>query len=376
MQIDIPKQISELLYQQDAVLVPGLGGFVTSYQPAVIDHVQGTLYPPSKKVKFDANLLINDGILISAIQKSTDISYLEAEALVNGYVDDIKAAFKKKEIVSFPTIGRLYLDFEGNYKFIPDNTNYDQSTNKLPSVQYYPILRNKTVAEKSQVIEQAAASQRTYPTPPVTATSKVRYLKRFDWTKLAVPAAIGLLLITVAGSAFFMTRDNTQTAGFINTPQTVKVKESRINQSPKAEEVDDEVISYNDAENLNDEKIDTPIEDVNPTTVEDTQESYVDIEELNSYDGDVETQEVIDTESATPSPNQKVAYIVIGSFGQKKNAERAVKKLYKIGYEPYTEEINGLTRVAAQIPFESPSKVNTALRRIQRKVTERAWLVK
>jgi len=255
MQIDIPKQISELLYQQDAVLVPGLGGFVTSYQPAVIDHVQGTLYPPSKKVKFDANLLINDGILISAIQKSTDISYLEAEALVNGYVDDIKAAFKKKEIVSFPTIGRLYLDFEGNYKFIPDNTNYDQSTNKLPSVQYYPILRNKTVAEKSQVIEQAAASQRTYPTPPVTATSKVRYLKRFDWTKLAVPAAIGLLLITVAGSAFFMTRDNTQTAGFINTPQTVKVKESRINQSPKAEEVDDEVISYNDAENLNDEKI-------------------------------------------------------------------------------------------------------------------------
>jgi len=40
MQIDIPKQISELLYQHDSVIVPGLGGFVTEYKPVVIDHVQ------------------------------------------------------------------------------------------------------------------------------------------------------------------------------------------------------------------------------------------------------------------------------------------------------------------------------------------------
>ena len=59
--------IQELLYEHNSVIIPSFGGFTAGYKPASIDHVQGVIFPPSKDLKFNRYLTINDGILVQHI---------------------------------------------------------------------------------------------------------------------------------------------------------------------------------------------------------------------------------------------------------------------------------------------------------------------
>ena len=64
--MDIGQCIAELLYEQESVSLPGLGSFTSRYKPAAIDHVQGKLSPPTKEIEFNANLVLDDGLLAEA----------------------------------------------------------------------------------------------------------------------------------------------------------------------------------------------------------------------------------------------------------------------------------------------------------------------
>ena len=110
MSIDISKSIAGLLYIRDSVIIPNLGGIIAAYHPAYIDHVQGQIMPPSKKLSFNENLVINDGVLVGYIQNDNGITASEAENEIAGFVSRLKEKLDQKEIVFFPEIGRLYKD--------------------------------------------------------------------------------------------------------------------------------------------------------------------------------------------------------------------------------------------------------------------------
>src|SRR5680860_318593 len=57
--------ISELLYRYNCVVVPGFGAFLTQSRSAVIHEGTHTLYPPTKTVSFNQQLISNDGLLVS-----------------------------------------------------------------------------------------------------------------------------------------------------------------------------------------------------------------------------------------------------------------------------------------------------------------------
>ena len=50
-------------------------------------------------------------------------------------------------MVNIPGVGRLYKDFESNIQFIPDSTNFNKDSFGLPTIKFYPILRDKVSAE-------------------------------------------------------------------------------------------------------------------------------------------------------------------------------------------------------------------------------------
>ena len=68
--MDIAKSIGELLFEKKVVVVPGFGGFTSDYKAANIDFVQSSVAPPSKRIQFNDNLKLNDGVLVAHLQKT------------------------------------------------------------------------------------------------------------------------------------------------------------------------------------------------------------------------------------------------------------------------------------------------------------------
>ena len=71
----LEQYISELLYQYDCVVVPGLGGFVANYKSATIQPIQNTFSPPSKSISFNKNLNANDGLLANLIAQKEGVIF-------------------------------------------------------------------------------------------------------------------------------------------------------------------------------------------------------------------------------------------------------------------------------------------------------------
>jgi len=72
--------ISELLYENDCVIIPGFGGFVGNYSSAKIHPVNHTFYPPSKNILFNSKLTSDDGLLLHSVSIGENISYAEARS--------------------------------------------------------------------------------------------------------------------------------------------------------------------------------------------------------------------------------------------------------------------------------------------------------
>lgn len=115
------KHISNLLFDHDCVIVPGLGGFITNYKPAYINPVHNTFYPPSKQVTFNVRLNTNDGILAHSMAKNLGIDYNQAMRVIEHDVHSMKISLMKGQRIVLDQIGVLYNNKENNIVFEPSN---------------------------------------------------------------------------------------------------------------------------------------------------------------------------------------------------------------------------------------------------------------
>ena len=75
---NISKHIFELLHEHDCVIIPDFGGFVANYLPARLDELNNRVFPPSKHLLFNKNLINNDGLLAHRISSEEGVSYESA----------------------------------------------------------------------------------------------------------------------------------------------------------------------------------------------------------------------------------------------------------------------------------------------------------
>ena len=72
---ELTKHIESLLLKNDCVIVPHLGGFVTHYMPARWVKEENLFLPPYRSVAFNAQLTVNDGLLVQSYMQANDSSY-------------------------------------------------------------------------------------------------------------------------------------------------------------------------------------------------------------------------------------------------------------------------------------------------------------
>lgn len=347
MQIKVDQYIQELLYENDAVNIPGLGGLVTEYQPAQIDHVQAKILPPAREVTFNTNLPIDDGLLTQRVAEAHHLTGLEAEQVVREYVEALHDSLNAGEIIAIEGVGRLYKNHAGDLHLMTDHTNFDTSVYGLPAVSSPVIHRQepKTPAKLGSPVTAVPA-----PVPETdTWTAVSEWFQQNLW--MVVSAAMLVFIFTV-WLLFFNNSTDDPTSGL---SEVKELPEDRVNVSPGDVEDDELVMEEPEAPEENNS---LPEEDIPPAAAPPTND-----------DDD------LDTESPTIDPEQSVALIRIGLFGDRGNVQKLVQRIYDEGFEPYTREKGSLIEVGVQFAYDDQQEVRTNLRTIRRKFEEKAKVV-
>ena len=75
--IELAQHIEVLLLENDCVIVPGLGGFVAHYTPAMRVAEENVFLPPTRIIGFNPQLKMNDGLLVQSYMAVYDTDFYE-----------------------------------------------------------------------------------------------------------------------------------------------------------------------------------------------------------------------------------------------------------------------------------------------------------
>jgi nucleoid DNA-binding protein len=354
MSIDVGKSIRELLYEHPAVIVPGLGGFTSTPAPASVDYVQGVVSPPSKNIEFNPNFVVNDGILVNHIQKSNTVTFQEAKESVDRFVEDLKEALERREIVEVTEVGRLYKDYEHKIRFMPEGTNFNAEAYGLPAVQFSPVVRERPASAGSAkssyqpatetavvapVLPTNAAASPDAATPP-PAAPKTGLQALLPWIVL-------LTAIILALSIYLLFNGNKKQAA----ENLESIDKERLNVKPKPDETPVEE--------------EAPTENANAGTIAPPANSTAEPAAKAPEEKSVPDTE--DTEEDTFEPGKKKCFIVVHSFGQKENAGKFARQLSEAGYAYDTRKVGDLYRVGVVLAYDSPAQIDKTVEELSSK---------
>jgi len=152
----IDEILIELVIRHDCVIIPSFGGFIAQTHPARLDVQNGILFPPSKHLLFNRNLLHNDGLLISAFVDFNTVSYEKAQRYIADFVATVKKELNAGKKVVFEKIGTFHLNTEGTLMFEQSRYfNLLLEAYGLGQVIFVPSkLVEKYVEEKSEHVSE------------------------------------------------------------------------------------------------------------------------------------------------------------------------------------------------------------------------------
>jgi nucleoid DNA-binding protein len=330
--MDMHKYISELLSEHDCVIIPGLGGFVGSYQPAQIHPVYHTFQPPSKKVLFNINLKQNDGLLANHIVQAQKISFQEAAEKVRVFAEETQRTLKARKYLILPAIGKLYVGKEGNVQF-----DQDLRTNHLP--ESYGLLPFFSAPVKAETIQEKPV-RRVSPPKEFRELARKAIPKPLKWAAiLAVPVSVAVLL-SIAG--YDSIKNGTwSTADVLSTLSPFTTNETR-----EIKTIPEEELPVLPPEEIHQDP-DTVLPPPAPTQ-------------------NVITEEV---------PHGKFA-VIIGAFRIDENARKLVNSVNRRGINAFIldQSPGGLSRVTAGV-FTDGHEAAKCLNRIRDEGFPGAWLL-
>ena len=330
----IDRYISELLFDHDCVILPGVGGFLTNYSGARIHPVKHSFHPATRSIVFNANLRTNDGLLIDYVARKQSISYQQAALLVNNYAARCLRELESGKSFILHNIGTCRMGHEHNIIFDPDNnSNFLADAFGLPSF-VSPAIKRETVRQRLE--------KQLTPKPSVPKEGKKRDLRvASNWAAgIAIPITAALLLymfnptiIDGPGKSF---------ATFVPTISFDKATHNNADPLPESEYIKFKVI---------------PEKDIAVATVP-------------------------ETEPESPDPTARTTYltkyqIVVGAFSLEANAEKYVNELRAMNYDASIvgKSRNGLSRVSIN-GSDNKNEAISMMNEIRTRENPSAWLLR
>lgn len=186
--IELAKHIEVLLLENDCVIIPDLGGFITHYQPAYYEEKEGIYLPPVRTIGFNPQLTMNDGLLTQSYMQTYHTDFPDALRRISAKVELLKDLLYKDGFVELNGIGTLQYNIYNTYEFQP----YSQG---LLSPSLYGLDSFHIPMLSLETENKSIPSEPSIPLPKKEQNAKEKeIILRRNWFSNAVAAAIAIIL--------------------------------------------------------------------------------------------------------------------------------------------------------------------------------------
>ena len=117
---ELIRHIETLLRENDCVIVPGFGGFIASYSPAQWVESEEVFLPPVRRIGFNAQLTLNDGLIVQSYMQAKHIDFATASGQIKEAAGQLKQTLHEKGEARLGRLGRLKMDIGDTCLFEPD----------------------------------------------------------------------------------------------------------------------------------------------------------------------------------------------------------------------------------------------------------------
>lgn len=189
------QHIEYLLLTHDCVIVPGLGAFIASVSPTLIDLDKGIITPPLRSVMFNQAVSSDDGLLANSFVRKYNVSFEDARQIILRESSLLREKIAKVKEIRAGKLGTLHLGDEGNLVFIPSS----DEKNSCKALGFESLFFNNT----SENSAKANASDNLFNQAQLCEpTQKRRNLLKIGKSFSKIAAAF-VIIATVFFVAFF-----------------------------------------------------------------------------------------------------------------------------------------------------------------------------
>ena len=382
--IELAQHIEVLLLEDDCVIVPGLGGFVAHYTPAMRVAEENVFLPPTRIIGFNPQLKMNDGLLVQSYMAVYDTDFSDATRIVEKEVAHIFTALHEEGKVDLPNIGELRYSIHGIYDFVP----YDHKI----TTPYLYGLDSFEMQELAELKKPYMEKTIRYSVPVVSEDKKRRFEIKFNRSYLSNAVA----MIAVVALFFFLSTP-------IENTEVVEGNYAQLLPNELFEMIEKESLAINPI--VVSRKADTPKASAQKNTGQKAKKKVVPVAvrevkvgQANAQNAPVVSQpkqqaaevssstsvttksEIQKTTAGTVAPSLVSAqkyHVIIASVGTEKDAEAMAKQLIEKGY-PHAKAIVGDGKMRVSIEScGTETKAYQALNRVRQNETyKNAWVLK
>lgn len=349
----VQNHIKELLFEQDCVVIPEFGGFVTKFDCAKIDGSNRFITPPQKWLAFNSLLKHDDGLLSNYIAQEEQISREQANLKIKSFVEDTKRYISFDKTYPINGLGVFSQNEESKIQFHPQTTNFHSESFGMENIflkksvnlqNELQIIQKPTVISDSTV-QQVFATQDREPTVEIWDEEEDINVRKIRFNN-ALPYIYGLLAMTIFASSIYM-YDNS------------KANLSSLNPFQLSSSMTPPIIKI--------------IDKIQPeaTLIAATTEQPKAFEDENIG--------IVSTKSATIIATKKRFFVITGSFGSKKNAKTLLNTLKSKGFEDasiiFPSRNEKLIKVSAA-GFSTETQAQEEAHKVLQSINQETWIYK
>ena len=398
----ITNYLKELLNDNECVIIPEFGAFISKRHSATIDYASHRFLPPYKEIVFNNKLTNNDEILVDFISKKENISQEDSLNKIKNFVNQAAAILDVNKEYVLEGLGKIR-KFGNDFVFeLSHSENLLGDSFGLTEFNYQPVFRTETyqiIKEKIVVEQKEKNTDYTIAIESVEETPnaprrKPTFFKTLAYTTLAFFLLFVLNWTTdksdsnlASWNPFLYSSPNEflieiQNHRNLNSEtQNLRISESQnlsvleieeevcVEETETIETIEEEIAVAEEVVEISSEEV---VAEVTPEILE-TSDSEV----LNS--SDPETLNSSDPQILKSSDPQilKSYYIVGGSFQTEASAEKCLNGIKKQGFENAStldKNDKGYIRVYYE-SFADKAEAVVRLNEIKSQYNESAWLL-
>ncbi len=114
---ELSTHIEYLLLTHDCVVVPQFGAFMAQQSSATHSEEEQLFFPPLRRVRFNADVTADDGLLVASVAACHDVDETQAKRLVQTMVLNLRQQLLADGQVDFGSIGLFTQDEDGRVEF-------------------------------------------------------------------------------------------------------------------------------------------------------------------------------------------------------------------------------------------------------------------